>query len=275
MNDLFGRLVESVGVERLFGIGRGLMLLGVGWLAAHLASRAIGRLIAPRLKTHNAFLLRRATFFVIFSIFLAAALYEVGFKLGLLFGAAGVVTIAVGIAAKSAASNIISGLFLIAEEPFEIGDSIQVGSTSGEVQAIDLLSVKLKTFDGVFVRIPNEDLIGSEIRNTSRLPLRRVDLLIGVAQDTDPEELRAVLLEVAGRQRTVLNEPAPDLVGLGLGETTVDFRFSVWAARENYQNLRTALYFEIPRTLAAAGIEIPVPTRRIRIEGDSRSGLNE
>lgn len=275
MRDVFAKLVESVGIERLLGVGRGLTLLVVGWLAAYLAGKAVERLIAPHLKTHNAFLLRRAVFFIVFIVFLAAALYEVGFKLGLLFGAAGVVTIAIGIAARSAASNIISGLFLIAEEPFEIGDSIQVGSTSGEVQAIDLLSVKLRTFDGIFVRIPNEDLIGSEIRNTSRFPLRRVDLLVGVSRDTDPEELRSVLLAVASSQPSCLAEPAPDLVGLGLGEATIDFRFSVWAARQDYQDLRTALYFEVPRALTEAGIEIPVPTRQIRIQGDGRSGVTK
>jgi len=128
-------------------------------------------------------------------------------------------------------------------------------------------------FDRLVESVPNEDLIGSEIRNTSRFPQRRIDLLVGVSQGTDRDELRTVLMDVASRQPLSLSQPAPDLVGVGLGETTVDFRFSVWAAREDYQGLRTALYFEVPRALADAAIEIPIPTRQIRIEGDAQQGL--
>ncbi len=271
MRDFFEHVIAVVGVERFLGIGRGLILLAVGWLAASLAGRAVSRLAGLRFKTHNVFLVRRSIFFVIFVVFLAAALHEIGFKLGLLFGAAGILTIAIGFAAKTAASNVISGLFLIAEEPFEIGESIQVGSTSGTVDSIDLLSVKLETFDGVYVRIPNEDLLSAEIRNYSRLPLRRVEIFLGVSHGVGLDELKRVLLEVAREQPFALDDPQPAVLGLGLGEACVDLRFSVWTKREHYEELRTALSFEVPRALTAAGIEIPVPKREVRIEDSQRS----
>ena len=114
-------------------------------------------------------------------MFCVSALRELGFKLSVLLGAAGVLTVAVGFASQTSASNIISGLFLLGERPFSVGDVIRVGSTTGEVLSIDLLSAKLRTFENLFVRIPNETLIKSEVTNLSRLPVRRLDLKIGIA----------------------------------------------------------------------------------------------
>lgn len=80
-----------------------------------------------------------------------------------------------------AALLVLAGLFLVAEKPFQTGDLIQVGQTVGEVLSIDLLSVKLWTFDNLLVRIPNESLIKTEMTNLTRFPIRRFDMRVGVA----------------------------------------------------------------------------------------------
>jgi small-conductance mechanosensitive channel len=68
---------------------------------------------------------------------------------------------------------------MISEKPFEIGDVIKMGSTAGIVLSIDLLSVKIKTFDNQYIRIPNEKLLGSELTNITRFPIRRLDINLG------------------------------------------------------------------------------------------------
>jgi hypothetical protein len=89
----------------------------------------------------------------------AGALHQAGLKLGVLPGAAGILTVAIGFASQTSASNLISGLFVIAERPFVVGDIIRVAETTGEVLSVDLLSVKIRTFDNLYVRIPNEGII--------------------------------------------------------------------------------------------------------------------
>ena len=78
-------------------------------------------------------------------------------------------------ASQTSVSNIISGIFLISEQPFQVGDLIKVGETKGVVLSIDLLSIKLRTFDNQLVRIPNENLIKNELSNITRFPIRIVE----------------------------------------------------------------------------------------------------
>ncbi len=198
-----------------------------------------------------------------FSLFVASALRELGFSLAVLVGAAGVLTVAIGFASQTSASNLISGLFLLGEKPFQVGDFITVGERTGELLSIDALSVKLRTFDNLFVRIPNETLIKSEVVTLTRFPIRRIDLKIGVAYKEDVRRVHDVLLEVAERNRLCLDDPAPLFVFLGFGDSSLDLQFSVWATRENYIELTNTIHTEIKEAFDAAGIEIPFPHRSI------------
>ncbi len=158
---------------------------------------------------------------------------------------------------------MISGLFLLGEKPFQVGDYITVGERTGEVLSIDALSVKLRTFDNLFVRIPNETLIKSEVVTLTRFPIRRIDLKIGVAYKEDIGRVQEVLVEVADRNRLCLDDPPPLFIFLGFGDSSLDLQFSVWATRENYIELRNTIHTEVKAAFDAAGIEIPFPHRSI------------
>jgi len=247
------------GSETVAMVVRAVVLLSLGLLLAPLAARLVGRLIGA----HHTQLIRRVVFYLVLGLFLASTLRELGFSLAVLMGAAGVLTVAVGFASQTSASNLISGLFLIGERPFEIGDIVRVGNTTGEVLSIDALSVKLRTFDNLFVRIPNETLIKSEVTTLTRYPIRRLDLTLGVAYKEDIGRVRDVLLEVADRNRLCLDEPPPLFIFQGFGESSLNIQFSVWASRENFLNLRNAITAEIKAAFDQAGIEIPFPHRSL------------
>jgi small-conductance mechanosensitive channel len=188
---------------------------------------------------------------------------ELGFDLSVLLGAAGILTVAIGFASQTSASNVISGLFLLGERPFAVGDVIRVGGTTGEVLSVDLLSVKLRTFDNLFVRIPNETMIKSEVTNLRRFAIRRVDLQVGVAYKEDLREVREVLLEVANRNPLCLEEPAPLIIFQGYGDSSINHQFSVWAKTENFLELRNSIPVEIKEAFDEHGIEIPFPHRTL------------
>lgn len=156
-----------------------------------------------------------------------------------------------------------SGLFLVAERPFSAGDIIRVGTTTGEVLSVDLLAVKLRTFDNLFVRIPNESLIKSEVTTLTRFPIRRLDVLVGVAYKEDLNKVRSVLDEVAYTNPLCLEEPKPLYIFQGFGESSLDIQFSVWAKRENFLDLRNSIYQEIKSAFDEHGIEIPFPHRTL------------
>jgi small-conductance mechanosensitive channel len=243
--------------------GRALFLVALGLGLAVLLSRLLQRVMRQRVTVHVAQILRRVVFYTVLGLFVAAAMTELGFSLTVLMGAAGILTVAIGFASQTTASNLISGLFLIGEHSFEVGDLIRVGDLTGEVLSIDSLSVKLRTFDNLFVRIPNETLIKSQVTTLTRYAIRRIDLVLGVAYREDIEHVRDVLLSVAEANPLCLDEPAPQFIFTGFGESSLDIQFSVWVVRENFLELRTAIRTEIKRAFDRAGIEIPYPHRSL------------
>lgn len=242
---------------------RASSLLVAGFFIAKLASLGLTRAAKNHLDHHQSIMLRRGSYYLILILFFITALHQMGFNLSVLLGAAGILSVAIGFASQTSASNIISGLFLITERPFSVGDMIRVGTTSGEVLSIDLLSVKLRTFDNLLVRIPNETLIKSEVTNMTRFPIRRIDLLIGIAYKEDVRKVRTVMEQVADENPLCLEEPKPLFIFLGFGDSSLNLQFSVWAKRENFLELKNTIQIEIKEAFDAHGIEIPFPQRSL------------
>lgn len=251
------KLESFLGSDRLTDIVAGVILILVGWILAKLLSNAFVRTMQHRATPHQLLLGRRAIFYLVLMLFAISGFREMGFKLSVLLGAAGVLSVAIGFASQTSASNLISGLFLIGEGPFSIGDFIQVGQTEGEVLSIDLLSVKLRTADNLYVRIPNEQLIKTEVINLTRFPIRRLNLPIGIAYKEDISKVRAALLDVARQNPLCLDEPAPTIIVQGFGASSVDLMFYVWTRKENFLNMRDSIQEAIKRAFDDAGIEIP------------------
>ncbi|HEY9041677.1 MAG TPA: mechanosensitive ion channel family protein [Rheinheimera sp.] len=254
-------LLQWLQSEQIGHIIKASILLLAGFICASMASRAVSRFFSKNFSQHHIVLFKRLLYWLIVALFVASALKQLGFSLSVLLGAAGVLSVALGFASQTSASNLISGLFLIGEQPFKLGDTIKVGNTTGEVLSIDLLSVKLRTFDNLFVRIPNETLIKSEVTNLTRFPIRRFDLLLGVAYKEQIATVRKILLDVADKNPLCLDEPNPMFLFLGFGDSALNIQFSVWGRRENFRDLRNSLQEEIKLAFDQAGIEIPFPQR--------------
>ncbi|GHG76824.1 mechanosensitive ion channel protein MscS [Alishewanella longhuensis] len=260
---MFDALLQFIQSDAVINGLQALLLILSGFLLARYTAKAAEKIISNNFSRHHAVLFRRVVYWLVLALFLASALHQLGFSLGVLLGAAGVLSVAIGFASQTSASNLISGLFLIGEKPFQIGDTIKVGTTIGEVLSIDLLSVKLRTFDNLFVRIPNESLIKSEMTNMTRFPIRRFDLLLGVAYKENIANVRKVLFDVAEKNPLSLDEPAPAFLFTGFGDSALNLQFSVWCSTGNFRALRNSLQEEIKLAFDAAGIEIPFPHRTL------------
>lgn len=255
--------INNIDAAWFMSVFEALIYFIVGLILAKMASRAVRQWSKNRFDTHQQLLMARVTSYLILLVFVVMGLNAIGFNLGVLIGAAGVLSVAIGFASQTSASNIISGLFLVAERPFSVGDLIKVGETTGEVLSIDLLSVKLRTFDNLFVRIPNETLIKSEVTTLTRFPIRRIDLSIAVALKEDIKAVRKVLEKVAEANPLCLDEPKPKFVFLGFGDSSLNMQFSVWVKRESFIELKNSIHEEIKEAFDAESIEIPFPHRSL------------
>ncbi|MFT4562632.1 MAG: small-conductance mechanosensitive channel [Gammaproteobacteria bacterium] len=265
MQDSWPYFAELLGGTYLLPIASTLIVMAVGLIVARLGSLAAKRVVATYVDNHRSMIVHKISYYSILALFLVTALHQIGFNLSVLLGAAGIASVAIGFASQTSASNLISGLFLIGEESFRIGDVIRIGDTTGEVLSIDLLSVKLRTFDNLFVRLPNEQLIKSQVTNLTRFPIRRYDLLLGVAYKEDLTRVREVLMLVAERNPACLEEPKPLFIFQGFDDSSQSVQFSVWAARDNYLELRNSMAEEIKEAFDEAEIEIPFPHRTLYV----------
>lgn len=249
--------------ERALSAFKVVGIASIGYLLARVVRAALDRGLSSKVTPQIRMLVLRASFYLILGITAAMLLSELGFNLSVALGAAGVLTVAVGFASQTSVSNLISGLFLIGEQPFVVGDIIRVGDVTGELLSVGWMAVRLRTFDNLLVRIPNETMIKQTITNLSHFPIRRVDVLVGVAYKEDIGQVRKVLEDVADRNPICLEEPAPLFIFLGFGDSSLNLQFSVWGKRENYLDLLNTIRMEIKAAFDAHGIEIPFPHRTL------------
>lgn len=255
--------------DRLVDFAVGIFLILLGIMMARIAAQVFERSMQHRLTSHQLTLWRRVLHHGLLFLFVITALREMGFHLSVLLGAAGVLSVALGIASQTSASNLISGIFLIGEGSFAIGDTIRVGQTEGEVLSIDLLSVKLCTIDNLFVRIPNEQLIRSEVVNLTRFAIRRLSLAIGIAYREDVKRVRGLLLGIATDNPLCMDEPPAQVIVQNFGESAINLQFSVWTRRESFLNVRDQLLENIKEAFEREGIEIPFPQLTLNAGGDA------
>ena len=238
---------------------RALALVIVGWVFARLVGAAMYGLLVRTSQLSYATLARRIVSSLVMGIAVAAALQELGFDLTLFFGAAGLLTVAIGFASQTSASNVISGLFLLTEGSVAVGDMIRIGTTTGHVITIDLLSMKIRTLENLVVRVPNETIVKGEMTNLTRFAIRRARIDLKIAYKEDLRHVRQVLLEAADRYEKVLRDPEPTVVVEGFSDAGVDVQLWVWLASGGFIATKTEVVIRVKEALDRATISIAVP----------------
>ena len=264
LTDTLKSIFTGINLDRLSEILVAIILCFIGFLIARLVSNTFIRTIGSRLNAHQRLLWRRGIFYFIFLLFIMTSLREAGFKLSVFLGAAGILTVALGFASQTSATNLISGLFLIGEGSFEVGDTIQItlirGQTiEGQVISIDLLSVKLLTLDNVYIRLPNEQLIRTPVMNLSKYPIRRIPITLAINFHEDIIKVRQVLLEVAAKYPLVMDDPKATVTVTAFRESSIELLFSVWCRQENALKVRDEMQERVRNGFVENQIEIPVP----------------
>jgi small conductance mechanosensitive channel len=146
---------------------RGVIYITVGYFIAKLASKFIGRLIQQQRKPRYTLLIKKVVFYILFALFFVSGLRQWGFELNVLLGATGILTVGLSFASQTVVSNLVSGFFLLGEDAFHVGDTIEIDGFKGEIISIDSFSVRIKCPDNSVVRIPNDLLLKTPASNLS------------------------------------------------------------------------------------------------------------
>ncbi|MFH1812349.1 MAG: mechanosensitive ion channel family protein [Pseudomonadota bacterium] len=188
---------------------------------------------------------------------------------------AGIIGIAVGFAAKDTLANLFSGIFILADAPYKLGDFIILESGErGCVTDIGIRSTRIITRDDVQIILPNAAIANAKIINETggHHELERVRIDVGVAYGSDIDRVRAVLLDVAAHSEHLVKEPEPRVRFRKLGESSLEFQLLGWIAQpvlrgRAVDGLNTAVY----KRFMAEGIEIPFPQRVVHLRGATPS----
>lgn len=192
---------------------------------------------------------------------LVAALRQVDFELTGFLAGLGIMGFTLGFALQDISRNIIAGMLLLVQKPFEIGDLVRIEEFTGRVQSIDMRSTELVTLDGNNVLIPNANVFTMPIVNYSRVSTRRIEITIGVAYDSDLEMVRHTTLEAVRSIPDVLNSPAPSLFFHTFNDSAIDFTVRYWIdtrATDPFTAVDPAVV-AIQQAYARKNIEIPYP----------------
>lgn len=204
-----------------------------------------------RLSRHVGVLVGNLIFYAGLLFIMVTLLYELGFNVAALLGAAGVFGIAIGFASQTSISNIISGFFLLLERPFSMGDIIKSGDVTGYVESVDLLSVRVRTLDNKLVRLPNEMVLKHTLSNLTYYPHKRIDCVVSLPYAQDIEQAYRLINDVIKHNELFLKDPLPVIMMNKVGQHDFDteirifLTIRVWVATDKFRSAPAFLMQEL------------------------------
>jgi len=241
-----------------------ILILVVGVMVSRWVSRwllrALGRIeLEPPVRS----LLARVGWALSFALFLIMALENLGVELLPLIAGLGVAGAGIALATQGVLSNVVAGLSIIFTKPFRVGEYISIVHEEGQVQAITLFSTTLTHSDRSRIVIPNRKIVGEILHNFGNL--RQVDVSVGVAYDTDINRALAAIGEVLRANSRVLQDPAPVVQTILLGESSVSIGVRPWVHVQDYGPATGEITRAVLEALRERGIVMPFPQREVRL----------
>ncbi len=174
--------------------------------------------------------------------------------------------LAVGLALQQNFSNFGAGVIILFLRPFKVGDFVEAGGATGVIESIGIFNTIFKTGDNRIIIVPNSNIVGNNIVNYSKEPIRRIDLVIGVGYEDDLKLVKETLEDILNSDERILKDPAPAVALAELADSSVNFNVRPWVKGEDYWAVRSALLEKIKLTFDEKGINIPYPQMDVHVD---------
>ena len=237
-----------------------LAIIIVGLIIARMISNAVNRLmISRKIDATVADFLSALVRYAIIAFTLIAALGRVGVQTASVIAVLGAAGLAVGLALQGSLSNLAAGVLLVMFRPFRAGEYVDLGGVAGTVLSVQIFSTTMRTADGKIIVIPNGKIIAGNIINFSREPARRNEFIIGVAYDSDIDQVKQILTDIIQSEDRILKDREMTVRLNELGASSINFVVRVWSNSGDLQNVYWDVLERIKREFDAAGISFPYP----------------
>jgi potassium-dependent mechanosensitive channel len=193
-----------------------------------------------------------------------------GIDLSSLALVAGALSLGIGFGLQNIVSNFVSGLILLAERPFKVGDWIVAGNTAGFVKKISVRATEIETFQHQTVILPNSELINAAVGNwTHRNKIGRVEIPVGVSYASDAQQVSDILMDIGRTHPLVLKNPEPFVLFQAFADSSMNFELRVHLGDITQSPIvQNDIRFAILQRFRDAGIEIPYPQRDVHLRTD-------
>lgn len=237
-----------------------LAIIIIGLIIARMISNAVNRLMISRnIDATVADFISALARYAIIAFTLIAALGRVGVQTASVIAVLGAAGLAVGLALQGSLSNLAAGVLLVLFRPFRAGEYVDLGGVAGTVQSVQIFSTTMRTADGKIIVIPNGKIIAGNIINFSREPARRNEFIIGVAYDSDIDQVKQILTDIIQSDDRILKDREMTVRLNELGASSINFVIRVWSNSGDLQNVYWDVLERIKREFDAAGISFPYP----------------
>ncbi|MCW8996000.1 MAG: small-conductance mechanosensitive channel MscS [Psychromonas sp.] len=254
-------------IEYAMNIAAAILTLVIGLFVARVISSATHKVLTKKqLDNTIVDFVTHMIRYIIIAFVVIAALGRIGVQTTSFIALLGAAGLAVGLALQGSLSNFASGVLIVVLRPFKAGEYIEAAGTAGSVNSVQIFATTLTTPDNKIVIVPNSAILGANIINYSRMPTRRIDLLIGVSYGADLAKTKAVLESVVKANSNVLSDPAPQVAVAELADSSVNLVVRPWVKSELYWQVRFELMEAIKNGLDEAGIEIPFPQMDVHMD---------
>ncbi|MDV0441042.1 mechanosensitive ion channel family protein [Methanorbis furvi] len=266
---------ESFGIAMTYGdIIAVVVIIAATFIIAKLLSNIVRRMFSGKIDKGNLAFMEKLTRWTIYFFGFLAVSTPLGIDFSGLMVAGGIIAVAIGFASQSTLSNFISGLLLMFERPVSLGDNIAVKGTEGYVEDIGLMSTTLRTYKGVYVRVPNEAMFTSDITNYVAHIARRFDYNITIRYKDDAEKAMKIIKDTVDKHPYALKSPAPSVFVDNLGPNGSNLLVRIWAPSGYWWDAKTELLGKIVQALRAAGIVIPFDQNVVWFGHDQNKSLD-
>ncbi len=236
-----------------------VVILLISILVVKILSLYIRRFLKKKLSKDHLQLIIKLVSFTVYAIAFVWVFGVLGLKLtGVLFGGA-MAGIIIGFSSQSIVSNFIAGIFLIIEKPFKIGDQVSIDNMNGFVEEIRIIATTIRTYEGLYVRIPNQTVFTTKMINYVGNIARRFEYIVGIRYSDDADKAINIIKEVIEQHSYALKNPKPLVYVDNLGNNAVNIMVRIWAPVSEWFGLKQIVLWKIKTTLENAGIEIAFP----------------
>ncbi len=193
------------------------------------------------------------------------ALSQINFNVTGFVAGLGIVGFTVGFALKDIAENFVAGILLLLQQPFDIGDAVEVNGFGGTVTDIEIRSTTIRTWDGLLVIIPNASVYSNPITNFSKVHQRRVSVDVGVGYNTDLDKADQIILDVVDRLPGIRTDPEPFVVFKEFGDSSINATVYFWidTSEAGYFGSLDGVVKGIKTAFERENIDIPFPIRTV------------